>query len=313
MSADYGADYAVGEYEGGAKWPEEHWGEAGDKAYVDSYEGDGAEATHFNESAYGVTAYEEHDSYDATSGYGASSYEGSGYDAASALETENAGYHWPEEVHEEEHAYEESNAEETAYHDGADYAGGGAQIEGGEEYHEEGNDEHVYGEEGGGDWHGHEDLPSGWEAKFDDSMGAYYYLNEATGEASWVRPEELESDDRHLNGAGSPKREKWETAAKATYDYNEVSCSHVLLYFYCTILNLRMFVLGSQVARTYNPKQSFLSSTGQLSLLSTLRPRCTPVAARALPPDVVEKVVAAGADELHSFSLAKQVGRFPCP
>jgi hypothetical protein len=61
------------------------------------------------------------------------------------------------------------------------------------------------------------------------------------------------------------------------------------------------------MARTHNPKQSFLSSTGQLSLLSTLRPRCTPVTVRTLSAAVVDAAVATGAHELHSFALAKQV------
>jgi len=224
MSAGYGAEYAVGEYEGGNEWPEEHWGEAEVTAYVDSYGGDGAESTHFDESHYSPAAYEEH---------GASSYEVSGDDATRAHELENGGYHWPEEAYEEpyqvDHAYEESNVEDLAYHNGTEYADEGAHIEGGVAYHEDGNGEHNYGEEEGDDWHGHEDLPSGWEAKYDDSMGANYYLNEVTGEASWVRPEEINTDNRHHDDA-SPKREKWETAAKATYDYNEVSWSIVALY-----------------------------------------------------------------------------------
>jgi hypothetical protein len=193
MSSGYDeSGYAGGEYEGGGEWSEAQWDDAGNSywyndttgetAYEDPHGGYGAEAMQYDEPGYGAAAYAEIDSH------AAAGYEASAYEEAVYVESELNG--------------------EVAY-----------QVEG--EYFNEPTVE-VYTTEGAGeggdDGPGQGELPWGWEAKYDESMGAHYYLHEASGEATWVRPE-LPPE---LAAASAPVRDKWEAAAKPTYDYDEV-------------------------------------------------------------------------------------------
>jgi hypothetical protein len=231
MSSGYDeSGYAGGEYEGGGEWSEAQWDDAGNSywyndttgetAYEDPHGGYGAEAMQYDEPGYGAAAYAESDSQ-AAAGYEASAYEETGYGEAklggSAIET------LPEEVYEEPYAaaatdepypveavYVESELNgEVAYQVEGEYVEGEPTVE---VYTTEGAGE------GGDDGPGQGELPWGWEAKYDESMGGLYYLNEASGEASWVRPE-LPPE---LAAASAPVRDKWEAAAKPTYDYDEV-------------------------------------------------------------------------------------------
>lgn len=120
-------------------------------------------------------------------------------------------------------------------------------------------------------------LPEGWVELYDDTVGSHYYYNEASGEASWVRPEAAaeaevgwgeeshagqeghEGYEGHKGYAGydgqvgyeeqeeQEQREDPGYGAEASFTYDEIS-------------------------RTWNP----LESEGGTAL-ATLRPRVTPV------------------------------------
>jgi hypothetical protein len=114
-------------------------------------------------------------------------------------------------------------------------------------------------------------LPDGWVEMYDESMEAYYYLHEESGEASWVRPEEEQYDESGV-AIQAPKRFGGEVKA---YDYDEMT-------------------------RTWNPNA--LASTG--TAFATLRPRITPVVQRSLKPGAEENIM--GTKSIHQVSEAEQ-------